>query len=48
LGFELRWVDTPALEFAHINANKDSRILADILATIRGEQHDSVAPSASP
>jgi len=48
VGFELRWVDTPALEFAHVGANKDPRILADILATIRGEQHGSVAPSASP
>ena len=48
VGVELRWVDTPALEFAHVGANNDPRILADILTTIRGEQHGSVAPSASP
>lgn len=34
-GHELRWVATPRFEFGHIGANKDPRILADMLAAIR-------------
>ncbi len=47
VGKELLWIDTPPFEFAHIGANKDPRILADILARIRDTPAAPAKPAAS-
>lgn len=42
------WVPTPAFSLAHIQASRDSRIIADIARRLRGEAPWTTAPAAAP